>query len=127
MLMTPALRILIWGLPTFHLMATLSIFKNTLVLYYLSASLIWALVSISSSSTKVSIRISMSQSRVMQYSSTVSISLKYRMAYPSQFLTMVSNLKRLLLVLLHWVYSFFSMILASTGPTSRECSSGTEE
>lgn len=39
------------------------------------------------------------------------------MAYPWQFLTILSNLNLFLLVFVHVVYSFFSIILASTGPT----------
>ncbi len=125
-LIIPPFLILIWGLPTFHFIATFRIFKNTLVAYYFNAYLTCGLLSIYYRRTNVSILISISQSSDIQYSRTVRISLIYLIASPSQFRTIVSNLNLFLLVLFQFTYYFFDIIWAKTGPTYWECSSGTD-
>jgi hypothetical protein len=82
MLITPAFLILICGLPTFHFIAIFNIFKYTRVACYFKAYLIWVFVNIYYNKTRVSILISISQSTEIQYSRTVKIEPKKRIAYP---------------------------------------------
>lgn len=116
-LITPAFLILIWGFPTFHFIATFNIFLMILNPFSLmtGSNYFWDISS--SSNTKVSILISMSHSKEIEYSITVRISFMNLFASPWQLRTIVSNLNLFLLVFVQFMYYFDSIMFWSTGPT----------
>lgn len=120
--MTPACLILICGLPTFHFIDFVKMFKYTRTAWGWRAWRIYGDSNNFSRSTRVSIRMAISQSSDMQYSITTRTSSMNLIASPLQFLTMVSNLNLFLLVFVHCRYYFDEIIDDKIGPTSCEWS-----
>lgn len=117
-LITPAFRIFIWGLPTFHWMATRRTLFSSCSESGPRAICKSGRVSRYSMRTRVSIRTSKSLWGLTIHSKICSISWRNRLAYEQQLRTIVSNLKRFLLVRFQPVYSLVFMMRYRMGPIS---------
>ena len=123
--MIPAFLIFIWGLPTFHWMATTSIFLIICSAIGFKDYFIWPRLSINSIKTKVSILIYKSLWGFIIYSKIWRIYGRNFITSLWQFLTIVSNLKRSFDVLDQLIYSLLEIILLKIGSISFLCSSAT--
>lgn len=122
MSITPALRIFIWGFPTFHWIAGINSFLITCYAIGLNPSLIVSSLNRTSIKTNVSILNYISLWGFIMYSITCKISGKNFATSPWQFLTIVSNLNLSFDVLLQFTYCFVAMNRYKIGRISCEWS-----